>query len=105
MAVHAIDSLSYMTQIGRIVWNCITKDLLAQLDQVYLQNIETLQLFTINIKHRVFTKVIKMPCQEAWVGIPFGPIKEGGGAKELEVICAGLPNESRECIRRLKICN
>jgi hypothetical protein len=53
----------------------------------------------------VFTKTIEMPSQEAWVGIPIGLIKEGGGAKELEVICAGLPNESRECFRRMKICN
>jgi len=53
----------------------------------------------------VFTNVIKMPCYEAWVERPVGRIKEGGGAQMLKVICAGLSNVRRECLKRMKIYN
>ncbi len=57
------------------------------------------------LKERVFTKAVKMPSLQAWVVRPIGLIKEKGGGQELHVICAGLPNGSRESFNRMNICN
>ncbi len=48
----------------------------------------------------MFTKVIKMPSNKAWVEGLSSLIKRGGGAQALKVSFAGLPNESRECFRQ-----
>jgi hypothetical protein len=43
-----------------------------------LQNIQTLQLFTLNIKSRnYFQNLLKMPRPEAWVERPEGLLKDG----------------------------
>jgi hypothetical protein len=50
----------------------------------------------------MFTKVIKNAKLEACVGRPVGLIYwegRGGGGQELNVICAGLPNERRKCFQ------
>jgi hypothetical protein len=57
------------------------------------------------LKERVFTKAAKMLSLQAWVVRPIGLIKEKGRAQELHVICAGLPNGSRECFKSMHVCN
>ncbi len=43
-----------------------------------LQNIQTLQLFTMNIKSRNYLQnLLKMPRREAWVERPEGLLKDG----------------------------
>jgi len=62
--------------IGQVAWN--KSSLLLK---IILQNSQTLQLFTINIKHKLFTKAITMPSLRAWLNRPSGLIQRGKKSK------------------------
>ncbi len=56
-------------------------------------------------KHTIILKLLKCQAKRLWVERPIGLIKRGGGAHALKVRFSFLLNESRECFKRVNICN
>jgi hypothetical protein len=70
-----------------------------------LQNTQTLQLFKLNIKKKVFTKVPKMPIWKGLVERSGGLLKEGWSKSALSKISMICFVKSNECLVRVYICN
>ncbi len=66
-----------------------------------LQHILTLQLFTINIKRKLFTKVIKNTQLDGLGGKMYTFIKRGGKEQALKVGMQNCLIKSRECFKRV----
>ncbi len=68
--------LTLISMMEQVAWN--KSSLLLRF---ILQNTQTLQLFTTNIKTEgIYKKLLKITSSKAWVGRPGGILKEGWSA-------------------------